>query len=67
MEQDLLRKPTTQKIISDFGLTLGLNLILEIGAPKIDHRKVEEKEIEKVSSKVEDLSDKEIREIFNIS
>jgi DNA polymerase III subunit gamma/tau len=66
MEQDLLRKTTTQKIISDFAESVGVELVIQIGEPKIDHRKTEEKKIEEVSKKVEDLSEGEIKEIFNL-
>ena len=66
MEKDLLMKTATQSMITAFGDKIGMKVQLEIGTPKVDHRSSEEKKIEEVSKKVEDLDDKEIKEIFNL-
>ncbi len=66
MELDLLKKITTQKVIAEYASELGVNLVLEVGEPKIDRHITEEKKIEQVSKKVEDLSEGEINDIFKI-
>lgn len=65
MEQDLLKRPQTKKLIADFNSEFGTNLEIKQGEPDIDGRTKEEKEIAKESKKVEDLSEDELKEIFS--
>jgi DNA polymerase-3 subunit gamma/tau len=66
MEKDLLMKPASKVLIQEFGASIGMEVVLEFGQPKVDHRKAEEKVIEEKSKKVEDLDDGEIKEIFKL-
>ena len=64
MERDLLSKLSTQKIIEEFGSKYNANLRIEFAELKINKKTEEEKEVAKISKKVEDLSEEEIKNIF---
>jgi len=66
MEKDLLVKPATQSIIREFGEKVGTNITISAGETKVDHNATEEKAIERVSKKVEDLTDEEIKDVFKL-
>ncbi len=66
MEKDLMMRTQTLDIINIFAEKFGTNLRLEIGDPKIDMRKKEEKVVAEIQKKVEDLGDDELENIFKV-
>ncbi len=67
MEQALLTRPQTIELINTFGKQSGVDLKVVFGSPKIDKRTTEEKAVQENKKTVADLSEQEIKDIFNLA
>ncbi|MFW5720159.1 MAG: DNA polymerase III subunit gamma/tau [Candidatus Dojkabacteria bacterium] len=67
MEKDLLSRPATQELVQAFGVENGTPLVIKFQEVEVDISCPEEQVIAQEKKKVEDLSEEEIKEIFDLT